>query len=49
MWVLPGRAELSVREHEEILEAIIDRDAARAAERMRWHIRSSQESFSLNA
>jgi DNA-binding GntR family transcriptional regulator len=38
MWALPGRVDLSAREHEEIMEAIRAGDASLAAERLRVHI-----------
>jgi DNA-binding GntR family transcriptional regulator len=48
MWVLPGRAELSLREHSAIMEAILERDASAAAEGMRHHIQSSAETLLLD-
>lgn len=38
VWTLPGYAETSIREHEELLEAIQARDAAKAADLMEAHI-----------
>jgi DNA-binding GntR family transcriptional regulator len=46
MWVLPGRAEQSAREHEEIMEALRAGDGAAAAERLRAHITSGLALFS---
>jgi DNA-binding GntR family transcriptional regulator len=45
MWALPGRAALSQREHEHVMEAIRAEDALRAAERMRVHVVSGEETL----
>lgn len=45
MWALPGRAEESAREHERIMDAIAVGDAQRAADRLREHILSAQQSL----
>lgn len=45
MWALPGRSEQSADEHEAVMEAIRDGDAALAASRMRDHIASSEQSL----
>jgi len=45
MWIIPGRAELSMTEHERILEAIKLRHPAQAARLMRAHILGSKESL----
>lgn len=45
MWILPGRAEESAREHEAVMEAIGVGDAQLAADRLREHIASSQQSL----
>ena len=45
MWALPGRAELSLREHEAMMEAIRAGDGAAAADRMREHIESGAETL----
>jgi DNA-binding GntR family transcriptional regulator len=42
MWALPGRMSLSLEEHEAVMEAIRERDAAAAAERMRKHVTSGR-------
>lgn len=45
MWALPGRAELSLREHEAMMEAIRKGDAGATAELMREHIQSGEETL----
>lgn len=45
MWVLPGRSERTVHEHDEIMAAVVARDAALAAERMRMHVESGRDSL----
>jgi DNA-binding GntR family transcriptional regulator len=45
MWILPGRAEESAREHDAIMEAISGGDGRLAADRLREHIASSQQSL----
>ncbi len=40
MWALSGRLELSLQQHEAVMDAIRDRDATRAAAAMRKHITS---------
>ena len=45
MWALPGRAELSLREHEAMMEPIRAGDSAAAAARMREHIESGAETL----
>ncbi len=45
MWTLPGRVELSMREHNAIMDAVRDRDAALAARRVREHVQSSQKTL----
>lgn len=45
MWVLPGRADKSLEEHAAVMDAITARDAATAAEMMRAHIRSGEQSL----
>jgi DNA-binding GntR family transcriptional regulator len=45
MWALPGRAEESAREHARIMDAIAVGDAQRAADRLREHILSAQQSL----
>lgn len=40
LYVIPGRAQASVREHEEILRALESQDAAAAGEAVRRHIRA---------
>jgi DNA-binding GntR family transcriptional regulator len=45
MWALPGRAEESAREHERIMDAIAVGDAQLAADRLREHILSAQQSL----
>jgi DNA-binding GntR family transcriptional regulator len=45
MWALPGRVELSNRQHERVMKAIRARDAARAAEQMRVHVASGEETL----
>jgi DNA-binding GntR family transcriptional regulator len=45
MWALPGRAELSLREHEAIMKAIRAGDAAATAQLMREHIQSGEEAL----
>jgi DNA-binding GntR family transcriptional regulator len=45
MWALPGRTSLSLEEHEAVMAAIRDRDAALAAERMREHVTSGRETL----
>ena len=42
IWAVPGRVELSLHQHEDIMEAIRAWDGASAAERMRIHIASGQ-------
>jgi DNA-binding GntR family transcriptional regulator len=44
IWLIPGRAEQSLPQHGEIMEAIQARDAAKASELMRAHILSGRES-----
>jgi DNA-binding GntR family transcriptional regulator len=41
--VIPERAQRTVKEHEQILEAIENRDATSAEELMRKHVRSVRE------
>jgi DNA-binding GntR family transcriptional regulator len=45
MWALPGRIELSHRQHARVMKAIRARDAARAAEQMRLHVASGEETL----
>jgi DNA-binding GntR family transcriptional regulator len=45
MWALPGRAELSLQEHEAMMEAIRAGDAAATADLMREHIESGEETL----
>ena len=45
MWALPGRSELWLRQHTELMEAIRARDGRRAAELMRVHITSGEEAM----
>lgn len=45
MWALPGRAELSLHEHEAMMEAIAAGDGGAAAELMRRHILSGEEAL----
>jgi DNA-binding GntR family transcriptional regulator len=45
MWALPGRAEESAREHARIMDAIVLGDAKLAADRLREHILSGQQSL----
>ena len=45
MWALPHRAEESAREHERIMDAIAVGDAELAADRLREHILSAQQSL----
>lgn len=45
MWVLPGRAEQSAHEHEEVMAALRAGEAAAAAERLRAHIASGLTAF----
>jgi len=45
MWALPGRAELSLREHEAMMEAIRASDAHATAQLMCEHIQSGEETL----
>jgi DNA-binding GntR family transcriptional regulator len=45
MWALPGRPELSLREHEAMMEAIRAGDAEATAQLMREHIQSGEETL----
>jgi DNA-binding GntR family transcriptional regulator len=45
MWALPGRMSLSLDEHEAVMAAIRERDAAAAAQRMREHVTSGRETL----
>ena len=45
MWALPGRAELSFREHETMMEAIRAGDADATAQLMREHIQSGEKTL----
>ncbi len=45
MWALGGRLDLSLEEHEAVMAAIRDRDAAAAAAGMREHITSGRETL----
>jgi len=45
MWALPGRAELSLREHDAMMEAIRARDDTATAALMREHIESGEETL----
>jgi DNA-binding GntR family transcriptional regulator len=45
MWALPDRAEESAREHERIMDAIAVGDSELAADRLREHILSAQQSL----
>jgi len=45
IWALPGRMELSLHQHEKIMEALRAHDAASAAEQMRMHIASGQDTL----
>lgn len=45
MWAIPGRAILSHQEHAAVMEAILQRDAALAAERMRAHVSSGRDTL----
>jgi DNA-binding GntR family transcriptional regulator len=45
MWILPGRAEESAREHEAVMQAIAADDVQLASDRLRSHIASSQQSL----
>jgi DNA-binding GntR family transcriptional regulator len=45
MWALPGRMNLSLKQHEAVMAAIRKRDARRAAERMHDHVTSGRETL----
>ena len=45
MWALPGRAELSLREHDAMMETVRAGDGAATAELMREHIESGEETL----
>jgi DNA-binding GntR family transcriptional regulator len=45
MWALPGRAELSLGQHDAMMKAIRKRDAAHAAALLREHVTSGAESM----
>ncbi len=45
LWVLKGRAEQSVKEHWEILDALRARDAERSEQALRRHVASAAESL----
>ena len=45
MWALPGRAELSLREHEAMMEAIRAGDGSATAALMREHVESGEETL----
>jgi len=45
MWAIPGRTDLSHRQHAEVMDAIRTRDAAAAAERMRAHVASGENTL----
>ncbi len=45
MWALPGRSELSLRQHTAMMKAIHKGDAARAAELLRAHVTSGEASM----
>jgi DNA-binding GntR family transcriptional regulator len=45
MWALPGRSEIWLRQHRELMEAIRAGDADLAAELMRGHITSGEEAM----
>jgi DNA-binding GntR family transcriptional regulator len=45
MWALPGRSEVWLRQHTELMDAIRAGDAGRAAELMRVHITSGEEAM----
>jgi DNA-binding GntR family transcriptional regulator len=49
MWVIPGRAEQSAREHEEVMERLRAGDAAGAAELMKAHIAGGLASLAEEA
>jgi DNA-binding GntR family transcriptional regulator len=42
MWALPGRSELSLRQHTAMMKAIRNGDATRAAELLRSHVTSGE-------
>lgn len=44
LWVIPDRAQRSVKEHQGILEAIQKRDGDMAAERIKQHVESARAS-----
>jgi DNA-binding GntR family transcriptional regulator len=39
----PGRSESAMREHEDLIAAILDRDADRAEAQMRTHLRTARD------
>lgn len=45
MWTLPGRSELSLVQHSELMGAIRNGDAAGAAELLRGHVTSGEETM----
>jgi DNA-binding GntR family transcriptional regulator len=45
MWAVPGRLDLSLEQHEAVMAAIRERDAAAAAGHMREHITSGRETL----
>jgi DNA-binding GntR family transcriptional regulator len=45
MWALPGRAELSLREHEAMMQAIRAGDGSATAALMREHVESGEETL----
>jgi DNA-binding GntR family transcriptional regulator len=45
MWALPGRMNLSLKQHEAVMSAIRKGDAREAAERMRDHVTSGRETL----
>jgi DNA-binding GntR family transcriptional regulator len=45
MWAVPGRSELWLRQHTALMEAIRAGDATGAAELMRTHITSGEETL----
>jgi DNA-binding GntR family transcriptional regulator len=45
MWALPGRLEQTGREHDQIMDAILEADPRLAAERLRAHIASGTEAL----
>jgi DNA-binding GntR family transcriptional regulator len=45
MWTIPGRGPAIVKEHQDILDAIRDRDAARAHQAMRIHMEAGAKAL----